>query len=625
MRGDHDASRSRGDATDSAPIRTHLDEESDQKSGTPGDLQAHLESLGGDPFSVARWVITENPGGLFPARDLDVVRRYFGTDGEGPWTLERIGQQYGITRERVRQIRERTLSALCELLEGAGRIGQKRMRGDATLVARVREICAPLDQGRFVPAGLWLTPPTAESHPFFLADEATQKAWVEVTLSALGYRKLRVDPIGAVPGVTVWYRRGKWGPKRLLNLLRELRYALLEATDWTPLHRPLSILARVGMEAMPGWNPAEILVSLVPLESRADGFVRVRLPYLRSAGLQARRVLLDRGSPAPAEWIHDRINEALDLGGFAPLEPSVTVLRGAMLRTDGLRPISRSGWWMCSEWAHVSHEPLSDLMVRVIDGEGGAVPVQRLIEGVRAIRPWTPESSILNYISSKRDLFGRRPNGMIVRLGPGKLKEPTHLEGVETIEGAEGMTEGSDLPSHSRDDASSVPQLSSVRGRFRRAVHAFVRRNGSGPHLRDEVVEVLARRAGLPTETVFRRIQRASWTTIEGFGTRARVRFLAGAIPPPRVSGEGGEVIQRLAPVIRGYLTERDDKRETVSALRAHLETEYGALRDHVYRTLKSMPDLIRESDAGRLWVRLDEGGGGVPDSQGGGPPGWER
>ena len=42
-------------------------------------------------------------------REARIVRLYYGLDGEEPLTLEEIGARLGITRERVRQIRDRAL------------------------------------------------------------------------------------------------------------------------------------------------------------------------------------------------------------------------------------------------------------------------------------------------------------------------------------------------------------------------------------------------------------------------------------------------------------------------------------------------------------------------------------
>jgi RNA polymerase primary sigma factor len=45
-------------------------------------------------------------------REAKVLRSYFGFGGNDPMTLEEIGQEMGVTRERVRQIKERALGKL---------------------------------------------------------------------------------------------------------------------------------------------------------------------------------------------------------------------------------------------------------------------------------------------------------------------------------------------------------------------------------------------------------------------------------------------------------------------------------------------------------------------------------
>jgi RNA polymerase primary sigma factor len=46
--------------------------------------------------------------GLNP-REEDILKRYFGLGGNDPHTLEEIGRVYRLTRERVRQIRDRAI------------------------------------------------------------------------------------------------------------------------------------------------------------------------------------------------------------------------------------------------------------------------------------------------------------------------------------------------------------------------------------------------------------------------------------------------------------------------------------------------------------------------------------
>lgn len=47
-----------------------------------------------------------------PDREARVLRLYFGLDGEDPHTLEQIGQVFSVSRERIRQIKDRALVRL---------------------------------------------------------------------------------------------------------------------------------------------------------------------------------------------------------------------------------------------------------------------------------------------------------------------------------------------------------------------------------------------------------------------------------------------------------------------------------------------------------------------------------
>jgi RNA polymerase primary sigma factor len=50
--------------------------------------------------------------GNLKEREAKILRLYFGLDGKEPKTLEEIGTDLSITRERVRQIKEKALSRL---------------------------------------------------------------------------------------------------------------------------------------------------------------------------------------------------------------------------------------------------------------------------------------------------------------------------------------------------------------------------------------------------------------------------------------------------------------------------------------------------------------------------------
>ena len=49
---------------------------------------------------------------VLPDREAEVIKLYFGLDGEFPMTLEEIGDKFNLTRERVRQIKEKAIRKL---------------------------------------------------------------------------------------------------------------------------------------------------------------------------------------------------------------------------------------------------------------------------------------------------------------------------------------------------------------------------------------------------------------------------------------------------------------------------------------------------------------------------------
>ena len=87
---------------------------SDEESGTLLDVlsqdeenQVEQEMLDDSLKNEIKRVLT-----ILPSRDADIIKTYFGLDGGVGLTLEEIGDQFGLTRERVRQIKERSLRRL---------------------------------------------------------------------------------------------------------------------------------------------------------------------------------------------------------------------------------------------------------------------------------------------------------------------------------------------------------------------------------------------------------------------------------------------------------------------------------------------------------------------------------
>lgn len=65
-----------------------------------------------EALESSRMTIVSDALAQLRQRDARILRMYFGFDTEEPMTLEQIGSRLGVTRERVRQIRDRALRRL---------------------------------------------------------------------------------------------------------------------------------------------------------------------------------------------------------------------------------------------------------------------------------------------------------------------------------------------------------------------------------------------------------------------------------------------------------------------------------------------------------------------------------
>lgn len=57
---------------------------------------------------------------LLPEREGAIIRLRFGLDNDDPKTLDEVGQHFGLTRERIRQIEKKAKEKLGESLRGIG-------------------------------------------------------------------------------------------------------------------------------------------------------------------------------------------------------------------------------------------------------------------------------------------------------------------------------------------------------------------------------------------------------------------------------------------------------------------------------------------------------------------------
>jgi RNA polymerase primary sigma factor len=100
---------------DLAQVTTSLDTPVDDEGETCiGDLIA--DNSAENPLSKllreANSQIIQSVLNTLPPREAEILRMRFGIDREKPMTLEEVGQHYGLTKERIRQVENKAIRKL---------------------------------------------------------------------------------------------------------------------------------------------------------------------------------------------------------------------------------------------------------------------------------------------------------------------------------------------------------------------------------------------------------------------------------------------------------------------------------------------------------------------------------
>lgn len=96
----------------------------DEDSSNMYELMSNLDSPDPDKMLLNESLSNEIENSLksIPAREAEVIRLFFGLNGRRPQSLEEIGLKFELTRERVRQIKEKAVRRLkvggkCQVLK----------------------------------------------------------------------------------------------------------------------------------------------------------------------------------------------------------------------------------------------------------------------------------------------------------------------------------------------------------------------------------------------------------------------------------------------------------------------------------------------------------------------------
>jgi len=332
----------------------------------------------------------------FDERAWIVVQRRLGLEGTAMLTLEDLGDAFGLSRERIRQIEQGALQGLRRLLIER-RYAGKGYHIHPEILLTVQALCS-LAATEANQAILETSLLDRVRQTFDLEVEKVKPSlfllFSLVDLVCVEFDNPSLAPVWGYISPTQ-RRILKWGVKRLDHLLtKETSLPLREFDILRYVNRGVKKQQKKLSLSQLRW-----LIDLCSsVERREDGLIWGRFEHLKSRGNQVERLLFDSGRPMSVKAIARRINHRL-----VPLGHRKVQIRnlGNQISQDGrFIAIGRSGQWGLKQWLHVDTASIVELMEQCLISYNRSATVDEIHSYVAERRP-VSRNSIAIYLSTE--------------------------------------------------------------------------------------------------------------------------------------------------------------------------------------------------------------------------------
>ncbi len=267
-------------------------------------------------------------------------------DGGPARTLESIGRQFGLTRERIRQIVRRSQERVLEVMLGSKHVRGWRIPESLTMEASALAL-------ELQALGDVFGEDVAERFvrkKYFV--ETTEPNQLRFMLSLFGYEPVAKKRAGIdmYPG-DVWVLAGS-SMQQLIQLVPRPAMRMLESRilpmNYSALKNYLSRQIAYQLDD----RSLESLLAVCPkIEARGDGQYWTRFEHLSSLADKTFRVLSEHGGPLTEDAIATRINEAYERVGQRPdWNTNGENVRARLLVDGRFKSRGRRSPWALTQW-----------------------------------------------------------------------------------------------------------------------------------------------------------------------------------------------------------------------------------------------------------------------------------
>jgi hypothetical protein len=363
---------------------------------TPIDLEVDWTSL--PNFIPIIYPLVESYCTAFGyLRKLDIIKKRYGFDGNGVYTLQDLGSYYGIHRERIRQLQDSVEKKIKETLLGK----EPRVNIPIELISEILDFKTKLRQ---------LGPIFTEDDLFEVIQQKYQYkptendfVAIQFLLKLLDFSIILNTQLGSnIPMTRIWISDSGFDVAKFINVRKRVNDILLKSV------KPLSffeiiVLVNKGRKNVTQQSTVQLAINTINhLEIPDENSYQAGFNLLGSLADKAYRVLYEEQKPLKIGELHREINHRLALGqsnGDVPIRS----ISQQLTNDKRFKPIGRSGWAL-AEWDNISTTTISDAIQEFLYVKNGEATVTEISEYVIKKRP-NASIKTINSLLSQRDKF----------------------------------------------------------------------------------------------------------------------------------------------------------------------------------------------------------------------------
>jgi len=363
--------------------------------------KVHFESANGnliDAFpGILELYLIKKSGKNFN-RNQDILNKRFALNGGKQYTLEDIGTFYDLTRERIRQVEEKTIENISKLL--SGNLKTKDWKLDQLLLSNYNVLKERLNF-----AGAIILKHEVDYILFDIFGGALKDGYQNLLMEVAGYIKLP-NSFDGFRGTTkpCWCLTSKYQKTEIESIFKSLD-GIFDSSATVPLFEITIRAKKCAKRKISNESLNVALKACNEIEIAGDS-VSVKFSSLRNAADKAFRVLESANKTMHYSDIAKEIN-LLDEDSINYKTVKETNLKNQLVSDGRFTPIGRSGEWGLSSWHHLNNVTIIEAIESVLHKTGQPLSFQKISDESKKIRPNAAEGSIKIYLSDRTDKFTR--------------------------------------------------------------------------------------------------------------------------------------------------------------------------------------------------------------------------